>query len=76
MVESFCNGVFTQKTADQAWTNLEEVAENTLQWELIREDPKRPIVVERRGMQRVEPKFEAEAKLATLPRRLKALEMD
>ena len=76
MVESFCNGVFTQKTADQAWAYLEEVAENTLQWEPIREDPKRPIVAERRGMHRVEPKFEAEAKLATLTKRLEALEMN
>ncbi|WP_193450506.1 retrotransposon gag family protein, partial [Streptomyces plicatus] len=32
MVESFCNGKFTQKTADDAWTFLEETAENTLQW--------------------------------------------
>ena len=76
MVESFCNGVFTQKTADQAWAYLEEVAENTLQWEPIREDPKRPIVAERRGMHRVEPKFEAEAKLATLTKRLEVLEMN
>ena len=29
IVESCCNGGFTQKTANQAWTYLEEVAENT-----------------------------------------------
>ena len=75
MVESFFNGAFTQKTANQAWTYLEEVTENTLQWAPIKEEPKRQTIAERGGTHRIEPKLEAEAKFATMMRLLEALEL-
>ena len=76
MVESCCNGAFTQKTANQAWTYLEEVTENTLQWAPIKEEPKRQTIAERGDIHRIEPKFEAEAKLAIVMKRLEALELN
>ncbi|XXG53381.1 hypothetical protein AAC387_Pa03g1479 [Persea americana] len=76
MVESFCSGKFTQKTADEAWTFLEETAENTLQWAPIKREPITPTIIEKGGMFKVEPKIEAEAKLATLMRRIEALELN
>lgn len=40
MVESFYNGDFMQKTADDAWIFLEETAENTLHWAPIKREPR------------------------------------
>ena len=31
-------GTFTSKTADEAWQFFEEVAENTLEWEIVSVD--------------------------------------
>ena len=62
MVESFCSGKFTQKTADEACTFFKETTENTLQWAPIKRDPITPTIIEKGGMFKVEPKIEAEAK--------------
>ena len=76
MVESFCSGKFTQKTAEEAWTFLEDTAENTLQWAPIKREPTKTTIPEKGGMFKVEPKIEAEAKMATLMRRIEALELN
>lgn len=76
MVESFCNGAFTQKIADQAWTYLEEVTENTLQWAPIKQKPKKQTITKRGGIHKIELKLEAEAKSATVMKWLEALEIN
>ena len=76
MVESFCSGKFTQKIAEKAWTFLEDIIENALQWAPIKGEPTKTTVFEKGGMLKLEPKIEAEAKLATMMRRLEALEMN
>jgi len=38
MLESMCHGHFLSKSATVAWTFLEDLAEKTIQWKIIRDD--------------------------------------
>lgn len=60
-VESMCNGTFIDKSANEAWTFLIEVAENTQQWESIHEPKKTTHVA---NVHRIESDFEGNAKIA------------
>ncbi|XP_026410828.1 uncharacterized protein LOC113306058 [Papaver somniferum] len=71
-VESMCNGLFIDKSADESWTFLIEVAEKTQQWESIREPRKTAPVAD---VHRIESDFEGNAKIASLARRVEALEL-
>ena len=57
MVKSFCSGNFTQKIADDAWTFLEETAENTLQWAPVKREPIKPTIPEKGGCSILNPKL-------------------
>ena len=66
-VESMCNGLFVDKTADASWDFLIEVAEKTQQWESIRET--RKTTSEAKAF-RIEADFEGRANMASIVRRL------
>ncbi|XP_026378441.1 uncharacterized protein LOC113272863 [Papaver somniferum] len=72
MVGSMCNSEFTDKSDDESWAFLHEVAEKTQQWETIREPRK---TVNRTGIHRIESDFEINAKMASVIRRLHSLEL-
>ena len=42
MIEFLYNGAFTSKIANDVWKFFKEVAENTLEWELVSVDVKQP----------------------------------
>ncbi|XP_026417285.1 uncharacterized protein LOC113312765 [Papaver somniferum] len=67
-----CNGALIDKSANEAWTFLTEVAEKTQQWESIREPNKTTPVV---NIHRIEFDFERNAKIASLARRIEAIEL-
>ncbi|XP_026396815.1 uncharacterized protein LOC113291504 [Papaver somniferum] len=71
-VESMCNGLFIDKSVDESWTFLIEIAEKTQQWESIREPRKTSPVAD---VYRIESDFEGNAKITSLARRVEALEM-
>ncbi|XP_026396037.1 uncharacterized protein LOC113290669 [Papaver somniferum] len=71
-VESMCNGLFIDKSANEAWTFLIKVAEKTQQWESISE-PKKTAPVD--NVRRIESNFEEHAKVGSLDRRVEVLEM-
>ncbi|XP_026430556.1 uncharacterized protein LOC113327595 [Papaver somniferum] len=66
------NNLFIDKSADESWTFLIEVAEKTQQWESICE-PRKTVPVA--NVQRIESDFEGNAKIASLARKLEALEL-
>ncbi|XP_026434133.1 uncharacterized protein LOC113336274 [Papaver somniferum] len=67
-----CNGLFIDKNADESWTFLIKVSEKTRQWESIREPRKTALVA---NVHRIESDFEGNAKIASLARRVEALEL-
>jgi len=70
MIESLCNGAFTNKTTNDAWVFFEEVAKNTLECEHVSVDVKQPTTTttttNKGGMHRVNPNFENDAKMASV----------
>ncbi|XP_026378301.1 uncharacterized protein LOC113272716 [Papaver somniferum] len=73
LVESMCNGEFTDKSADESWAFLHEVSEKTQQWESDRAPRKSTI---RGNVHKIESDFEGNAKIASLVRRVEALELE
>ena len=73
MLESMCQGQFMDKETTEAWQFLEDLAEKNLQWETTREPDK--ATPSRGGMHQIQPTLASEAKIATLTRRLEALEL-
>lgn len=55
LVESMCNGEYTDKSADESWAFMHEVSEKTQQWETIREPRK---TANRTGVHKIESDFE------------------
>ncbi|XP_026396366.1 uncharacterized protein LOC113290999 [Papaver somniferum] len=68
-----CNGEFTDKSADESWVFLHEVAEKIQQWESDRAPRKSTI---RGNVHKIESDFEGNAKIASLVRRVEALELE
>ncbi|XP_026378613.1 uncharacterized protein LOC113273058 [Papaver somniferum] len=63
LVESMCNGEFTDKSADESWAFLHEVSEKTQQWESDRAPRKSTI---RGNVHKIESDFEGNAKIESL----------
>ncbi|XP_074342937.1 uncharacterized protein LOC141680673 [Apium graveolens] len=81
LLESMCQGKFMEKDEDQGWEFFEELAEKTMLWESTREPNREPSKhnetvgsLANKGLHLVGNSIATEAKLATLPRRLEALE--
>ncbi|XP_026378448.1 uncharacterized protein LOC113272869 [Papaver somniferum] len=68
-----CNGKFIDKSAAESWDFLHEVAEKTQQWESDRAPRKSTI---RGNVHKIESDFEGNAKIASLVRRVEALELE
>ncbi|XP_026450650.1 uncharacterized protein LOC113350738 [Papaver somniferum] len=68
-----CNGLFIDKSVDESWTFLHEVAEKTQQWESVREPRKS---TNRGSVHKIESDFDGNAKIASLARRVEALELE
>ncbi|XP_026455641.1 uncharacterized protein LOC113356657 [Papaver somniferum] len=72
MVESMCNGEFIDKTVDDAWSFLAELAEQTHQWEPIRETM---ILSHDMGnSHELESDFDSNTNMNCMTRRVEALE--
>ncbi|XP_026428584.1 uncharacterized protein LOC113324479 [Papaver somniferum] len=72
MVISLCGRNFQDKSADEGYRFLHEVAEKTLEW-----DVKEPIIKSipnKSGVHRVDIKFDSDAKIAAMARRIESLE--
>ena len=64
-----------QKDENQGWDLFEDLAEKTLQWEPASEKPRNSqSIASRGGLLSLESSIAAEAKIATLMRRIEALE--
>ena len=78
LLESMCQGKFMEKDEDEGWTFFEEFAEKTMLWESTREPTREPEKsndsTHQKGLHNVGNSIATEAKLATLTRRLEALE--
>jgi len=80
MLESVSQGNFMSKNENDAWTFLEDLAENSMQWDNARA-PNNPSIGSRiasqpkPGVLAVDATVAAEAKLATLMRRMESLEL-
>ncbi|XP_026459353.1 uncharacterized protein LOC113360014 [Papaver somniferum] len=70
-VESLCAGNFQDKSAEEGYAFLQEVAEKTQEW-----DAKEPVrsISNSKGAHRVVIQFDSDAKIASLTRRLESLE--
>ena len=75
LLESMCQGKFMEKDEDQGWEFFEELAEKTMLWESTR-DPSKSLESSStsRGVHSIGNSIANDAKLATLTRRLEALE--
>src|SRR6516165_2888819 len=76
MLESMCQGGFMDKSEDDAWAFLEDLADKTMLWETVRETPSLStrIQASRSGVHAIDASTTAEAKLAAIMKRLEALE--
>ena len=64
-----------QKDENQGWDLFEDLAEKILQWEPASEKPKNSLsIASRGGLLSLESSIAVEAKIATLMRRIEALE--
>ncbi|XP_026419791.1 uncharacterized protein LOC113315749 [Papaver somniferum] len=72
IVESMCNDAFIDKSVDETWTFLIEVAEKTQQWESIFEPKKTTPVA---NVHKIKSDFEEKTNVASLARRVEALEL-
>ena len=71
-----CQGGFLQKDENQGWDLFEDLAEKTLQWELTSEKPRNSqSIASKEGLLSLESSIAAEAKIATLMRRMEALKI-
>jgi len=74
LLETMCQGGFLQKDENQGWDLFEDLAEKTLQWEPASEKPRNSqSIASRGGLLSLESSIAAEAKIATLMRRIEAL---
>ncbi|WOG92337.1 hypothetical protein DCAR_0311601 [Daucus carota subsp. sativus] len=69
-----CQGKFMEKDEDQGWEFFEDLAEKTMMWESTREPKKSIQSSSARGLHSIGNNVATDAKLATLTRRLEALE--
>ena len=70
------SGGFLQKDENQGWDLFEELAEKTLQWESTAEKPRNlQSIASKGGLLSLESFIAAEAMIATLMRRIEALEI-
>ncbi|XP_026434402.1 uncharacterized protein LOC113331971 isoform X2 [Papaver somniferum] len=69
MVELLCGGNFPDKTAEEGYKFLHEVAGKTQEWEA-----RDPIMTSSKGVYRVDSDSDSEAKIAVVSRRLELLE--
>ena len=78
LLESMCQGKFMEKDEEEGWTFFEEFAEKTMLWESTREPTREPEKsndsTHQKGLHNIGHSIATEAKLATLTRRLEALE--
>ncbi|XP_063938052.1 uncharacterized protein LOC135147928 [Daucus carota subsp. sativus] len=74
LLESMCQGKFMEKDEDQGWEFFEDLAEKTMLWESTREPKKSIEASSSRGLHSIGNNVETDAKLATLTKRLEALE--
>ncbi|XP_074324182.1 uncharacterized protein LOC141661103 [Apium graveolens] len=81
LLKSICQGKFMEKDEDQGWEFFEELAEMTILWPSTKEPNREPSKYNKtlgsfanKGLHLVGNSIETEAKLATLTRRLEALE--
>lgn len=81
LLESMCQGKFMEKDEDEGWEFFEDFAKKTMLWESTREPTREPeksndsnATMHQRGLHQVGNSIATEAKLATLTRRLEALE--
>ena len=74
LFESMSQGNFMQKLDEEVWTFLEELAENTMQWENSSEKPA-TAPTHKGGIHSIEQSIAAEAKMVVVMRRLEALEV-
>ncbi|XP_026459381.1 uncharacterized protein LOC113360044 [Papaver somniferum] len=70
-VESLCAGNFQDKSVEEGYGFLQEVAEKTQEW-----DAKEPVrsIANSKGAHRVDIQFDSDAKISSLTRRLESLE--
>ena len=70
-----CQGRFLQKDENQGWDLFKDLAEKTLQWEPASEKSRNSqSIASKGGFLSLESSITAEAKIATLMRRIEALE--
>ena len=76
LLESMCQGKFMEKDEDQGWEFFEDLAEKTMLWESTREPQKsnESSSSSSKGLHSIGNSVATDAKLATLTRRLEALE--
>ena len=74
LLESMCQGKFMEKDEDQGWEFFEDLAEKTMLWESTREPKKSIESSSSRGLHSIGNNVATDAKLATLTKRLEALE--
>jgi len=76
MLETMCQGGFLQKDENQGWDLFENLAEKTLQWEPTSEKPRNSqSIASKGGLLSLESSIAAESKIATMMRRIEALEI-
>ncbi|XP_063942447.1 uncharacterized protein LOC135150236 [Daucus carota subsp. sativus] len=74
LLESMYQGKFMEKDEDQGWEFFEDLAEKTMLWESTREPKKSIEASSSRGLHSIGNNVATDAKLATLTKRLEALE--
>ena len=75
LLETMCQGGLLQKDKNQDWDLFEDLAEKTLQWEPASKKLRNSqSIVSRGGLLSLESSIVGEAKIATLMRRIEALE--
>ena len=75
LLETICQGGFLQKDENHGWDLFEDLAEKTLQWKPASEKPKNSqSIASRGGLLSLESSITTKAKIATLMRRVEALE--
>ncbi|XP_026407453.1 uncharacterized protein LOC113302725 [Papaver somniferum] len=72
MVETLCGGNFQEKSADEGYKFLHEVAEKTQEWDA--KEPIKKSAPNRNEVHRVDIKFDSDAKIAAVAKRIESLE--
>ncbi|XP_026444180.1 uncharacterized protein LOC113344424 [Papaver somniferum] len=74
MVELLCGGNFQEKKTDEGYRFLHEIAEKTQEWDA--KEPIRKSVPNKSGVHIVDIKFDSDANIAVMARRIESLEQN